>query len=103
MLSQGAAKYKRSSLERITNYFIMYCVAILVLMVVGCGVASIIWLKYYNAHENRMPFVLLETTSAVRDGLINMASYILTYQVSESVIMWKRDESGRDKYMEPGS
>ncbi|KAH7726090.1 Protein TAT-4 b [Aphelenchoides avenae] len=80
MLSQGAAKYKRSTLERVTNYFVLYCVAVLVLMVVGCGIASIIWLKYHNAHMNRMPFVILETSGAVQDGLINMASYILTYQ-----------------------
>lgn len=85
MLSQGAAKYKRSTLERVTNYFVLYCVAVLVLMVVGCGIASIIWLKYHNAHMNRMPFVILETSGAVQDGLINMASYILTYQVKSAV------------------
>jgi hypothetical protein len=81
MLSNGSVKYKRSSLERITNYFILFCVLLLVFMVVSGGVCSIMWLTAYKAHTKKIPFVVTLTGSPVEDGLINMAAYILVYQV----------------------
>lgn len=41
-----------------------------------------IWLREYDAHNRNIPFVVLYTDSALRDGLINMAAFILVYQVS---------------------
>ena len=81
MLSSGNVKYKRSSLERITNWFVAFCVVLLVFMVVSGGICSIIWLREYQAHTREIPFVVLLKNSAVKDGLLNMATYILVYQV----------------------
>lgn len=96
MLSNGTVKYKRSSLERITNYFILFCVLLLVFMVVrwvsinssdngfvfSGGICSIIWLREYNVHKRSIPFVVTYTSSPITDGLLNMAAYILVYQVN---------------------
>lgn len=81
MLSNGSVKYKRSSLERVTNYFVLFCVLLLVFMVVSGGICSMIWLKEYDAHHKNIPFVVTFSHSAISDGLINMAAYILVYQV----------------------
>ncbi|KAI6242235.1 Phospholipid-transporting ATPase [Aphelenchoides fujianensis] len=78
MLSSGSVKYKRSSLERITNYFILFCVFLLVFMVVAGGVCSMIWLKEYHAHEKTIPFIVTFAHSAIAEGVLNMLAYILT-------------------------
>ncbi|KAI6206385.1 Phospholipid-transporting ATPase [Aphelenchoides besseyi] len=84
MLSNGSVKYKRSSLERITNYFILFCVLLLIFLVVSGGVCSMIWLKEFGAHSKLIPFVVLFTHSPIKDGFINMGAYILVYQVYET-------------------
>ncbi|CAD5212846.1 unnamed protein product [Bursaphelenchus okinawaensis] len=80
MLSNGPVRYKRSSIEQMTNYFILFCVILLIIMVVGCGICSIFWLISVDAHDKNIPFVVLFTDSAINDGLINMAANILVYQ-----------------------
>ncbi|CAD5217112.1 unnamed protein product [Bursaphelenchus xylophilus] len=80
MLSNGPVRYKRSSIERMTNYFILFCVLLLIIMLISSGICSIFWLTATNAHERHIPYVVLFTSSAVNDGLINMAAYILVYQ-----------------------
>lgn len=81
MLSNGPAKYKRGSLERRTNYFILFCVLLLVFMAVSGGVCSMIWLREYDVHKRNIPFVVNITNSNIGDGFIAMAAYILVYQV----------------------
>uniref|UniRef100_A0AC35G383 P-type phospholipid transporter n=1 Tax=Panagrolaimus sp. PS1159 TaxID=55785 RepID=A0AC35G383_9BILA len=47
------------------------------------GGLSISWLVRHAAHEviNGIPYVVLYTTSAVGDGFINMATFIISYQI----------------------
>uniref|UniRef100_A0A914BYV9 Phospholipid-transporting ATPase n=1 Tax=Acrobeloides nanus TaxID=290746 RepID=A0A914BYV9_9BILA len=83
MLNNGFVRYKRSTLERATNKFIIYCVFILLLMCITGGAGSITWLIHYEAHDKteNIPFMVTYAASAVKEGFINFASFIISYQV----------------------
>jgi phospholipid-translocating ATPase len=83
MLNNGEIKMKQSSLEKQTNIFVIFCVLLLIFMCFSGGGLSISWLVRHAAHEviNGIPYVVLYTTSAVGDGFINMATFIISYQI----------------------
>uniref|UniRef100_A0A915E3K7 Phospholipid-transporting ATPase n=1 Tax=Ditylenchus dipsaci TaxID=166011 RepID=A0A915E3K7_9BILA len=80
MLSSGNVKYKRSSIERTTNYFILIYVAILIMLVFASGLSSFLWLLYFDDRRSQIPFIILRTNSPLWDGLINTAEFIICYQ-----------------------
>ena len=83
MLNNGEVQMKRSSLEKQTNIFVIFCVIILIFMCFTGGGLSIAWLIRHSAHSimQGIPYVVLFTTSPIADGFINMATFIISYQV----------------------
>ncbi|VDN40483.1 unnamed protein product [Gongylonema pulchrum] len=81
MLNNSGARYKRSSLEIITNRFILYCILILIGMCLFAGIASTLWLLSFSPHTGRVIFIIMITKSAVTDGILNLVSAILNYQI----------------------
>lgn len=80
-MSSSNPSYKRSSLEITTNRFIVYCIVILIGMCLFTGIASTFWLSSYLPYIDEVIFVTMITTSVTIDGIINLVSSILTYQV----------------------
>uniref|UniRef100_A0A7E4USY1 Phospholipid-transporting ATPase n=2 Tax=Panagrellus redivivus TaxID=6233 RepID=A0A7E4USY1_PANRE len=81
MLNNGKVRYKRSSLERITNRFVLFCVLILVIMCCTGGGLAIAWLVTKCAHQLNIPYIVLYTSTPLGDGFIDMASFIISYQI----------------------
>lgn len=82
LMNNSGPRYKRSSLEVATNRFIIYCVLILVGMCLFAGIASTLWLLSYKPNVGTVIFVILSTKSPLTDGILNLVSAILNYQVS---------------------
>lgn len=81
MMNNSGVRYKRSSLELATNRFILYCVAILIAMCLFGGIASMLWLFSFAPDITAVIFIILNTKSPITEGIINLVSSILNYQV----------------------
>lgn len=81
MLNSGDVPYKRSTLERKTNRFILYCVALLLTLCITSGGLSIRWYLAHDVHKKNIPYIVLYTSSALGDGFVNMLSFVISYQV----------------------
>ncbi|KAE9549828.1 hypothetical protein FO519_006962 [Halicephalobus sp. NKZ332] len=80
MLNTGSIPYKRSTLERATNLFIVYCVILLAILCISGGGLSIRWYLAHDVHKKNIPYIVLYTSSALGDGIVNMVSFIISYQ-----------------------
>uniref|UniRef100_A0A9J2PPK4 Phospholipid-transporting ATPase n=1 Tax=Ascaris lumbricoides TaxID=6252 RepID=A0A9J2PPK4_ASCLU len=81
MMNNSGVRYKRSSLELATNRFILYCVAILIAMCLFNGIASMLWLFSFAPDITAVIFIILNTKSPITEGIINLVSSILNYQI----------------------
>ncbi|VDM33961.1 unnamed protein product, partial [Toxocara canis] len=83
MKNNSGVRYKRSSLELATNRFVLYCVAILLMMCIFSGIASTVWLYSFAPTIEMIIFIVMNTNSPLIDGVISMVSSVLTFQVIE--------------------
>uniref|UniRef100_A0A915BCA8 Phospholipid-transporting ATPase n=2 Tax=Parascaris univalens TaxID=6257 RepID=A0A915BCA8_PARUN len=81
MMNNSGVRYKRSSLELATNRFILYCVAILIVMCLFGGIASMLWLFSFAPDITAVIFIILNTKSPITEGIVNLVSSILNYQI----------------------
>ncbi|VDK68775.1 unnamed protein product, partial [Anisakis simplex] len=81
MMNNSGIRYKRSSLELVTNRFILYCIGILVVMCLFAGIGTMLWLFSFAPNTDSIIFIILNTKSPVTDGMVNMISSILNYQI----------------------
>lgn len=83
MLNNSGPRYKRSRLERLMNWDILWCVLILLLMCGVGAVASGIWLGNYIEQIKRVPFLPIGTSTInpELEAFIVFWSYIIILQV----------------------
>ncbi|KAI1703715.1 cation transport ATPase (P-type) domain-containing protein [Ditylenchus destructor] len=79
MLSSGNVKYKRSSLERITNYYIFVYVIMLTVLVTFSATASLIWINYFDSIGPNIPF-LNHRHNLLINAIIQSAEFVMCYQ-----------------------
>lgn len=84
MLNNSGPRYKRSELERLTNWDIVWCVVILLVMCVTGAVFSTIWLNSFDDPYKVAYLTFVEGSSNLKpelEGFINFWSYIIVLQV----------------------
>ncbi|EYC05293.1 hypothetical protein Y032_0083g1684 [Ancylostoma ceylanicum] len=86
MMNNGRAPHKISGIEQLTNKFIIICMVILAVMVLGSSVFSAFWSHDHPPPKNGSgiipdPFVVWDSPAPVLDGLYNVGTYIICYQV----------------------
>lgn len=87
MLNNNGPRYKRSGLERTTNFDILWCVLILAVMCTTGAVFSMIWLNDFLEQDSafhQIPFltyVNLKDVSSQVEALENFGSFIISLQV----------------------
>ncbi|KAI1699210.1 cation transport ATPase (P-type) domain-containing protein [Ditylenchus destructor] len=79
MLSSGNVKYKRSSLERTTNYYIVVYVIMLIVLVTFSGTASLLWINYFDSIGPNIPF-LKHHHNLLINAIIQSAEFVICYQ-----------------------
>uniref|UniRef100_A0A915AR10 Phospholipid-transporting ATPase n=1 Tax=Parascaris univalens TaxID=6257 RepID=A0A915AR10_PARUN len=84
MLNNSGPRYKRSELERLTNWDIIWCVLILLVMCFTGAIFSAIWLSSF-ADPYRVPFLTfienIDVLNPELEGFINFWSYVIVLQV----------------------
>ncbi|KAL6733665.1 hypothetical protein Aduo_004294 [Ancylostoma duodenale] len=86
MMNNGRAPHKISGIEQLTNKFIIICMVILTAMVFGSSIFSGFWSHDHPPPKNGSgiipdPFVVWDSPAPVLDGLYNIGTYIICYQV----------------------
>lgn len=85
MLNNSGPRYKRSELERLTNWDIIWCVLILLVMCFTGAIFSAIWLSSFT-DPYRVPFLTfienIDMLNPELEGFINFWSYVIVLQVS---------------------
>ncbi|VDK61494.1 unnamed protein product [Anisakis simplex] len=84
MLNNSGPRYKRSELERLTNWDIIWCVLILLLMCLTGAIFSTRWLSSF-ADPYQVPYLTfvknIDSLNPQLEGFINFWSYIIVLQV----------------------
>ncbi|KHN81926.1 putative phospholipid-transporting ATPase VD [Toxocara canis] len=84
MLNNSGPRYKRSELERLTNWDIIWCVLILLIMCFTGAIFSTIWLSSFS-DPYQVPYLTfvknVDTLNPGLEGFVNFWSYIIVLQV----------------------
>ncbi|MFH4975051.1 hypothetical protein AB6A40_001760 [Gnathostoma spinigerum] len=80
MMNNSGPRYKRSSLEVITNRYIICCIITLIAMCLFDGICSIIWLRSM-AYFSSAPFMMVHVYPPLIQGAVNVISSMLNYQI----------------------
>ena len=88
MLNNSGPRYKRSELERLTNWDIIWCVVLLLLMCISAAIFSVVWL---NSYDDPYSVSYLDFVKDTEDfnpqyrGFLNFWNFIIVLQVCQSV------------------
>ncbi|CAJ0580607.1 unnamed protein product, partial [Mesorhabditis spiculigera] len=87
MLNNSGPRYKRSSLEKLTNWDVIWCVLILMILCTLGGVLSSVWIRGYQ-DPDQVPFFVdskkdigIGAVNYFREGFLNFLSFIIALQV----------------------
>lgn len=84
MLNNSGPRYKRSGLEKLTNWDIIWCVVLLLLMCISAAIFSSVWLNSFEEPYKVLYLDFLGGTddfSPNREGFINFWNFIIVLQV----------------------
>ncbi|ETN76421.1 hypothetical protein NECAME_11681 [Necator americanus] len=86
MMNNGRAPHKVSGIEQLTNKFIIVCMVILAVMVFGSSLMSGFWSRDHPPPKDGTgfvpdPFIVWNSPAPVLDGLYNVGTFIICYQV----------------------